>query len=216
MKCGSFTIVHIALMILTLTGFSFGQITTITDQEYWHGIISGYAASRDIFPRKETTTYEGLTDSVVTISRTEVSEFLSKNTYRTTKTVVRDGITNRSEVIQIGKVRYCRENNSEWKTSGCYQQPPPPLGDSDQTQYSLQVNKESRTFIRIAKLQKKGGDNAQPTTYLTEDKFVLNGDGSVRERGILTTVSATNSNVSREISKFEYGITLSPIDAPIK
>ncbi len=210
------TIILIAIVILTASEISLAQTTAITEEGYWAGIRSGYAATRDLFPRRETKTFESLLGGTVNYSRTEISEFRSKDTYRTTKTVIRDGSTIVTEAIQIGTVRYCRENTAAWKSSGCYQQPPPPLGDADETKYSVQVNKDSRTYIRTATLLKKEADKAEPTKFLTEDRFVLNSDMSVRERSIVKTVNETKSIVSRETSTFEYGITLKPIEAPIK
>lgn len=203
-------------MILTTTEFSLGQTTAISEKDYWAGIFSGYAATRDLFPRRETETHEGRTGGKVIYSRTEISEFLSKNTYRYTKTIVRDGTTDVTEAIQIGSTRYCRENASEWKRSGCYQQPPPPLDDSDEIKCFINTNKDIRTYIRTATLLKKDADKAHPTKFLTEDRFVLNSNGAVGERSIIKMVDGTKSIVSRETSKFEYGISLTPIEAPTK
>ena len=71
-------------------------------------------------------------------------------------------------------------------------------------------------FIRTASLLKKGTKTGEPLDYLTEDRFVINGDRTIRERSIITVVNATQNIVSREISKFEYGIDFKPIEAPIK
>jgi hypothetical protein len=215
MKFYPSAIILITVVILTATEFLSAQTTTITEQDYWVGIRSGYTATEKIYPRRETKTYESLSDGKVTYSRTEVSEYQSKDVYHTTKTVVRDGSTIVTEAIQIGTVRYCRENTGEWKSSGCYRQPPSPLDDADETSYSVQKNKDGRTYIRIATLLKKATDKAEAANFLTEDRFVLNSDTSVRERSIIKTVMETKSIVLREISKFEYGVTLK-IEAPIK
>lgn len=161
-------------------------------------------------------TYEAMSDGRVTYSMTELSEYLSNDTYRTTKTVVRDGKTVVSEVVQTGTARYCREDRSEWTTSGCYRQPPPPLEPADENRFEVQTNENHRTLIRTAVSQKKEANKSGPTQFITEDRFVLNGDMSVRERSIVKSVNGAKSIVFREISKFEYGVTLPPIEAPIK
>lgn len=216
MKFRPSTIILIAVVVLTTAKFSLGQTTAITEKDYWADIVSGYAATRSSFPRRETKTYDGFSGGRMTYSRTEMSEFRSKDTYRTTKTVVRDGTTVVTEAIQIGPVRYCRENTAEWKSSGCYENPPAPLGDAYETSYSLETTKDTRTYIRTAKSQKKESDKSEPTKFVTEDRFVLNSDGAVRERSIVKIVTETKSIFSRDTSKFEYGVTLKPIEAPIK
>ncbi|MFN0138474.1 MAG: hypothetical protein ACKVQW_00110 [Pyrinomonadaceae bacterium] len=190
------------------------QATVITQQEYWAGIRSGYATTREMFPRRETQEYENLLHGKVSYSRTQVSEYRSKDTYRTIETVVRDGKTTVTELIQIGIARYCREDTSEWKS--CYEDPPPPLGEADETKYAVQVNQDSRTYIRTATLLRKEADRSEPTKFLTDDRLVLNMDMSVRERSIVKTVSETKSVVFRNTSKFEYNVALKPIEAPIK
>ena len=140
------SILLFAAAFFAMSQISFAQSGTITEQEYWSGIKTGYGATRNLYPRRETKVYESVLDGKVTYSRTEISEYISSNTYRTIKTVVRNGATTVSEALQVGSARYCRENSAEWKSSGCYLQPPAPLGDADETTYSLKTSKDANLF----------------------------------------------------------------------
>lgn len=216
MKICSTIIVLFAVVFLLAVEFSWAQTTAITEQDYWAGIRSGYATTRDKFPRRETTTYESLSGEKVTYSRTEISEYRSKDIFHIVKTVVRDGATVITEMIQIGSSRYCRDNGSEWKSSGCYFQPPAPLDKADETKYSVQTNKDGRILMRNATFLEKEIKSNEPITYLTEDKVVLNYDMSVRERSIIKVVKETRNIASRATTLLEYGVDLKPIESPIK
>jgi hypothetical protein len=215
MQLRSTTIILFAVVvILTTAEFSSAQTTAITEQDYWAGIRSGFATTQQSFPRRETDTYESLSGGKVTYSRTEISEYRSKDTFRTTVKVVRDGKTFITETIHIGMNLYCRENTAEWEI--CYPQPPPALDKTDETKYFVQKNKDSITYIRTGTSLRNEANKAEPTKFLTEDRLMVSGDKSVRERSIIRTVIHTKSTVSRGISRFEYGVTLKPIEAPIK
>ncbi len=214
MKLGPSTFILIVLAVLTATELSSAQTTAITEQDYWAGARSGYAATSKIFPRRETEIYERLSGGKVTDSKTVVSEYQSEDTYRTIETAVWHGKTTVTESIQIGTDRYCRINSGKWKT--CFENPPDTTGFPDETTCSFQQSNDGITFIRTALWKKKVG-GAEPTELRTEvDRLVINTDRSVRARSSLTTVDGTNNIVSRETSKFEYGVTLMPIKRPVK
>lgn len=216
MKFRSSTFVLIAVAILATTEFASAQTKTITEQEYWKGIQQGYAATRAVFPRQETRKHETVSDGNVTYSRTEISEYFSSDNYRYSKTVVRNGTTTVTEALQIGRVRYCRENAMDWKTTGCYQNPPAPLDDADETKYAVETAKDSITYLRTTTFQEKATEKKAATNFSTEDRFVLNKDMSIRGRTIIKMLALTKSVTVRETDKYEYGISLKPIEAPIK
>ncbi|MBK8302648.1 MAG: hypothetical protein WBC19_10280 [Pyrinomonadaceae bacterium] len=216
MKFRSWTIIVFALVVFATTESASAQTATITEEDYWKGIKQGHTATRAVFPRRETRKYESVSDGNVTYSRTEISEYLSSDTYRNTKTVVRNGTTNVTEALQIGRVRYCRENAMDWKTSGCYQNPPAPLDDADETKYALETTKDSLTYLRTTTFEEKATEKKAATNFATEDRFVLNKDMSIRERTIIKMLALTKSVTVRETDKYEYGIPLKPIVAPIK
>jgi hypothetical protein len=206
----------IAVAILTTADYTSAQTMPITEQEYRAGIRSGYAATRKAYPRRETKIYEVISNGKVTYHRTEIFEYQTPDNYYTKEEIRQGDRTTSSEMIQIGIVRYCRENAAKWKSSGCYENPPAALGDAYETSYSLETTTGIRTYIRTAKSQQKESDKSEPTRFVTEDRFVLNSDGAVRERSIVKMLTATKSIVSRDTSKFEYGVILKPIEAPMK
>ena len=216
MKFRSWTIIVFALVVFATTESASAQTATITEEDYWKGIKQGHTATRAVFPRRETRKYESVSDGNVKYSRTEISEYLSSDTYRNTKTVVRNGTTNVTEALQIGRVRYCRENAMDWKTSGCYQNPPAPLDDADETKYALETTKDSLTYLRTTTFEEKATEKKAATNFATEDRFVLNKDMSIRERTIIKMLALTKSVTVRETDKYEYGSPLKPIVAPIK
>ncbi|MBK8467410.1 MAG: hypothetical protein IPL32_16460 [Chloracidobacterium sp.] len=203
----------VAIAILVATKFSLAQTTVITEQEYWAGIRSGYATTEKVVPRRETVTYESLSDGKVTYSTTKISEYQSEDTYRIIETVVRNGRTSIFQTIQIGVNRYCRENKAKWKR--CFEDPPISTSRADETKYAVQRDKDSLTLIRTSTFSKKENGKVEPKKFVSEDKFVVNVDMSARERSEVTTISDTQTIVSRDTTKFEYGITLKPIKPPI-
>lgn len=209
-------IVFVLVTVFCLAQVSSSQSTAITEQEYWNAIRTANAETRKVFPRRQTETYISATDGKETYLRIEVSEYISSDTFRTTKTVDRIGTKSISQLIQIGTKRYCRENLADWKNSGCYEQPPAPLGDSIETTYSLETTKKTKTYIRIAKSEHFEKGKTKPTTFLTVDKFVVNNDLTVRQRSIEKIAADSKALVSRESKKLEYNVKLKPVEAPIK
>jgi len=203
----------VAIAILVATKFSLAQTTVITEREYWDGVRFAYAATQKIHPRRKTETYERRADGKTTYSKKEITEYQAKDTYRSTGTVVRDGKTTSTEAVQIGMVRHCRENSEAWKS--CYENPPPPLPKADDANYVVQRNKNTITYLRTSTFVGKEEGKAEPTRYLTKDRYVLNNDMSARERTITTSIEKKGV-VTHNVSKFEYGIKLKPIEAPIK
>lgn len=195
---------------------TFAQTQNITESEYWAGIRTGYASTRKSFPRRETEKYEGFADGTLTFSTIENSEYQAADQYHIVRETRRDGKITKSEKIQIGAVRYCRESPGEWKTSGCYDNPPPRLEDAEETSYVLQKIKDGTAYIRSALFSRKENGKTEPTKFLTEDTLILNADFSVRERTIVKSIQETKKIASRESQKFEYGLNLKPIEAPIK
>lgn len=206
----------IAFALLAFAGNTFAQSKNITEKEYWAGIYTGYTSAHKSFPRRETTTYERLTVGRVTYSRIEKSEYEAANKYHTVKETQNDGKTSKNEMIQIGTIRYCKENSGEWRISGCYNNPPAALEDAIETHFVLQTNKDKITYIRTASYLSKQPGKTEPTKFLTEDKLILNSDLTIRERTIVKSVQETKQIASRETEKFEYRMSLKPIEPPIK
>lgn len=209
-------VVIIALVFLAVAGTTFAQSQNITESEYWAGIRTGYASARKSFPRRETEKYEGFTDGTLTLTRIKNSEYQAADKYHIVIETLRDGRITISEKIQIEALRYCKESPGEWKTSGCYDSPPPPLEDAKETSYVLQKIKNSTAYIRTASFSLKVSGQTEPTKFLTEDTLILNADLSVRERTIVKSIQATKKIASRESQKFEYGLNFKLIKAPIK
>ncbi len=190
-----------------------GQIKEITEAEYWAGIRTGYAATRKVFPRRETLTNEGFADEKTTFSRKETHEYEAADKYHSLKETSRNGKVETEEAKQIGSVRYCRVNSAGWKISGCYLSPPAPLGTASETRYSVEKTGDTTKYLRVAISIENS--NAEPMKYLTEDLFVLNADQTVRERSIVRSNVASKLVQFRTTQKYKYGVKLKPVEAPI-
>jgi hypothetical protein len=116
MKLSSTTISLIVATLLVIAASSSAQTSSLTEKEYWAETFAAYSATRALFPRRETESSESLTAGKVVYSRTKMSEYLSKDTDRTTETRFQEGKTTVEEAIQIGRVRYCRKDDSQWTT----------------------------------------------------------------------------------------------------
>lgn len=202
------------LAILISPVITSAQSKEITEAEYWVAVRSGNTAARKIFPRRETATYEGFAADKLTYSRKETFEYEAADRYHSIKETSSNGKVETSEVFQVGTARYCRVNMAEWKSSGCYLSPPPPLGDATETRYSVEETGDSTKYLRVAISIET--TNTEPTKFLTKDLFVVNANQTVRERTIVKSTYDSKAIQSRSTQKYEYGIKSNPIVAPIK
>lgn len=209
-------VIFLAAAIFGTTQLSSGQSTPLSEQQYWAEIRSAYSATRKAYPRRETESYESFSNGASAYTRIEVSEYLSSNTYRITKIVTQNGRDSFSQVIQLGTTRYCREDPGGWKSVGCYQQPPAPLGDAHETDYSLEIKKKSKILTRLAKSKQMEKGKPEPTKYVTEDRLVINIDSTIKERIIKRLKGDSKTVVSVELTKIDYNAKIIAIEAPIK
>ena len=214
-----FRIWSIALFVLVLfstTGALIGQNSVISERDFLDANRAAYWATEKKYPRRETRKYEVLSDGKATYSETEVTESLDIRKYRITTTVVSKGKTSTKEEIQIGEVRYCRENTSEWE-SYCAEPPPAPaMGHVDGAGYGLELNGDTKTYQRSFQTTREEKDKLTRTSFTTTDRTIFNRDSSYRERSIIKTNTESKELVSRSAFKFEYGIKFDPIVAPVK
>ena len=204
------------VLLLCIPAITFAQSKDIAAAEYWQVIYSQYTSSRKVFPRKERDIYERFTDSKITYSRTKRFEYQSANTFRLVTETSTDGKISLTEMIQIGRVGYCKEDLGDWKTAGCYLNPPAALEDAVETRYFVQKNRDNTVYSRIATFLLKETGKPEQTKFLTVDTLTLNKDLSIRGRTIVKSFFETKNIASRETEQFKYSSTLKPIEAPIK
>lgn len=202
------------LVLVGIPANASAQSKEITEAEYWTGIRTGNAAARKVFPRRETATNEGFAGEKTTYLRNETHEYEAADKYYSIDETSRNGKVETEESTQIGALRYCRVNMAEWKTSGCYLNPPAPLGSATETRYSVEKTGDITKYLRVAISIETS--NAEPIKFLTEDLFILNADQTVRERTIVKSNYDSKAVRFRTTQKYEYGIKLKPIEAPIK
>ncbi len=200
--------------IIGTPSYALGQDKDITESEYWDGIRSGYSSTRKSFPRVETKTYEGFVDGKVNFVRIEKFEFEATDRLRSITETVQKDKKSTSLMLQIGKSRYCQENEGEWKAIGCYDRPPAPLEGGQDTKYILRKNSNSISYVRTDYFVSGGPDGQKK--ILVEDIMVVNLDGTVRERSIVKSEYGTKSIRSRSTDKYSYGVKFDAITAPIK
>ncbi len=203
------------LILAVAAGISFAQSSAITEMDFLASHTAAYRATDVKYPRKRTYKYEVMSEGKVTYSSTEVTEYLGDDKYRIIETEISNRQTKINEAIQIGRNRYCRENAARW--DNCYEPPPPmAMGHIDGAKYMLESASDRKTYVRIYKTQKEEKGKPAPMLFVTEDRSILNRDMSYRSRSIIRTNSVTNKIVSSTTLKYEYGIKLSPIEAPVK
>ncbi len=215
MVCKVWFAVVCAFISIFACASTFAQSTAISEKDYWEAVYSAFATTRKVFPRRETETYERMKSGQTTYKRITKSEYHAADKFHTIKEVTDNGMVSMDEMIQIGTGRYCKENSSDWKTSGCYVNPPAPLEKAVESQFSAEKDKDSMIYKRISVSLAVEAGKSEPTKFVTEDILVLNSDGSIRERTITRSILETHSVVSRETRKHEYDLHFKPINAPI-
>jgi hypothetical protein len=206
----------LGLILVVAPKISFAQSSAISEIDFLVSHNVAYRATDAKYPRKRTYKYEVLSEGKVTYSSTEVTEYMGYDKYRIIETEISNGRTKVNEAIQIGQNRYCRENSAKWDNN-CYEPPPAAaMGHIDGATYMLESAPDSKTYVRIYKTQKEEKGKPAPLVFVTEDRSFLNEDMSYRSRSIIRTNSVTKEIVSSTALKYEYGIKLSPIEAPIK
>ena len=210
MKFSFGSIALLASILFATGGTSIAQKSDISERDFLEiANRQAYWATAARHPRKETRTYEQLSDGKVTSSETILTEFLASDKYRITTTVISEGKTNTREGIQIGDIRYCKRDSADWQ----YCPIPPPamaMGPIMGAQYSLELTADTKTYQRIYQ------STREEKPFTTVDRIILNNDLSHRDRLLITTNSVTKEIVSRFTEKVEYGIKMAPIEAPIK
>jgi hypothetical protein len=104
------------------------QKTEISEKDFGAAVYSAFATTRKAFPRLETETNEGsFRDGASTYLRSVRSEYIASDHFRSVKESTYNGKQTAEEMIVIGTSRYCRNDLAEWKTTGCYQNPPSAL-----------------------------------------------------------------------------------------
>lgn len=119
-------------------------------------------------------------------------------------------------MIQVRTLRYCKENEGVWTSSGCYVNPPAPLEDALESSFALQMTKDGVIFSRTSSYLSNESGKTEPVKFRTEDTTILYADLSVRYRSIVRSVYEINKIVIREMQKYEYGLNLKPIEVPIR
>lgn len=210
----------IALLVLILSATTFTSIaqkSDIAEKDFLAATgWKAYRATTARYPRKETLTRERLSDGMVTSSETEITEFLASDKYRVMRTLTSKGKTTTREEIQVGEIRYCKENTSKWEMY-CPEPPPAPaMGHIDGAQYLLDEGVESKTYQRTYQYTRDDKEKLTKILFTTVDRIILNKDYSHLDRTIITVNSESKEIVYRTTVKMEYGLKLDPIEAPIK
>lgn len=211
------SIALLGLVLFATAGTSIAQKSDISERDFL--AVAGteaYRATVARYPRKQTRTCERLADGKITSLETEVIEFLASDKYRVITTVVSKGKTITTEERQVGEIRYCKNDSSEWKMY-CPEPPPAPaMSRIAGAQYSLEIGANTKTYQRIYQSIREDKEKLTKSSFATVDRSVLNNDSSHRDRSIITTNSETKEVVTRFTEKVEYGIKLEPIEAPVK
>lgn len=208
-------ILFLALVgVVAGSGAVFGQGKNISQTDYWRETYAAYSLSRKSFPRIQQETYESYTDGKITYSQKKKFEYQAANNFRLITETIKDGKKSKSEMIQVGSSRYCREGSGEWKNSGCYLNPPAPLGDAKVSTFIVQKNRDGVTYLRTATYFPQVNGQEGPIEFITEDTLKLNKDLTVSERKITKSVRETKALARRETERYEYPVKLEPIEAP--
>lgn len=205
----------LALAFALLPSTAFAQPKEITQAEFWSAVTSAFAATRSVFPRREIETYEGSRGGR-SFRRTKTADYVTADTFRRVTESREGDVVSVAEMITIGKERYCRENSSEWRTSKCYENPPAALEDAIESSFRVETKDKQITYTRKSTFLQFEAGKAERTKFMSEDILVLNSDLTVRKRTITKSALDTGTILSRETLTREYGLKLSPIDAPIK
>ncbi len=213
-KLPLFTIIAFVFFAIPLN--TSAQSKTITQAEYWSAVSSAYTSTHGKFPRREVEQYEAITDGKVSYLRIKTAEYRTATEFRIFTRIRKAGGDNFRELIQIGNARYCREDSSEWKTTGCYENPPAALEDAYESSFALQKSGDGITFKRTASYLGKENGKIGQSKFVTVDTLIVNLDSSIRDRTIVKSIFETKTIVSRVTEKYEYGMSLMPLEAPIK
>lgn len=216
MRINSWTGIILTIAALCSSFVASAEGKDISEKEYWAAVYAAYSATLETFPRQETEVYEGYSAGELNYQRTKTFEYEAADKFHFIRETLENGKRGVEELFQIGTLRYCKIDSGDWKTSGCYLNPPAALEPAIESKFQVDKTEKEITYRRKSTFQLKEKGNSEPKIFLTEDTLVLNPDLSIRDRTIKKLGVETKALVSRVTQKNTYRKNVKPIEAPIK
>lgn len=219
-RCYSLALLPTIVLLLAIMCLS--QSRQITQEQFYDGLHAGFEAAEKIFPRRETNTEEELKDGKVTSAETKISEFQSADILRVVTKSTYQGVTDTTEMIQIGNSYFCKENGGKWKKGkrGCDRMSISALPEAEKMSFSVEnitESGESRFFFHQYRTHRWETSRTNITTeYFYEDKFWLRSDLAILRREMTSGEAASKEILSKKIEVYEYDLELPKIEAPVK
>ena len=215
----------IGLLIGMVTTFSLvclSQGQQITSAEFWPPIRDARQKARSI-DRRKIQKIENYKDGKLISSEEWRYEYLLPDRIRYVHTESSNGKTTRTEEIDIGKQKYCKFNEGEWKVSTTYciggsgSGGPSPMVDQytiDNTKLNGQQLKRYRHFFTFKRPWLKGDDS--DLVFFEEMTDWINNDGLIVREEMRIGRNDPMIDESKTVETYEYNPKDLKIEAPIK
>ncbi len=198
----------------------FSQVQEITERDYWEQYHAAVEMPFDISRR--VTTKEEYFGNIPYIKET-TDEFLNPDKRRYVEIYKSDKSAYKDELIQIGKVYYCRTNGDKWKKSEqwCAKQTIKSLGAATTLKFTVEetkLNNQSVKLYQQHRTNKKTSsqDKGKEETFYFDDKFWVDNNGFILRREMEYGRLEPKRIGERTVVVYEYNPKILKIKAPIK
>lgn len=223
MRSKSLGIIVILSPIAFLSVPVFTQSRPISREQFWAGLRNAYDAEDKIFPRRQTSEEKRFENGARSSSSKGIYEYLAADKTREILKDVVQGKPRILEVIRIGEIYYCRENEGTWKKESRSCGPMtlkalPIVVTQNYTVEETLVGGKTVTFYRsyiIHRGWRQDEVNTVPLRF-SEDKFWVNPDGSIHRREMTDGFVDSKLLTSSGTDSFEYKVRIQEIRAPVK
>ncbi len=217
----SISYLFLLLIFLAIPTVVFSQRKTIEGNDYRKAMSTGFQATRKIFPRRQTRTVERFDGDKLQEKFIETYDYITEDSFHITTEDRKSNEISRDEFIRIRNDYYCRKDAGNWtkNAAGCYEKPPPPRARAFEAHFAQEevtIDGHKYTqYISSETYQGKLPSSTTPTTYVRDEKFILNPDSTLYRRTIETYIESSKSVTLRQTFNFKYNAKIK-IKAPVK
>ena len=195
----------------------FGQVKEITYEESVGHLIEGYEKYDQTSWRKNEKT-EYFKDGKLVRTIEKLEEFLQPDRSRIVKTSTEGGSVGRSELLKIGEIFFCRENNRAWVRSEEWWCGKPEgfvgsKGVENSSKYTVEDTKAEDQKAKVYRHYVVYQNDAGETFW--DYRFWINDAGFIIRREIETGIVKTRAITSRMVETSHYTPADLRIEPPI-
>jgi hypothetical protein len=207
-------IVFLGMLILGLTASLLSQTKEISSQEFYRPIRAAYEINGSFRKTSKEEVYEN--GKLVSITEI-VDESLNKETRKYSHLEKSKSNTQKTELIQIGKIYYCRRNDKQWERSEkwCANSGLSGISGIISSKFTVEDAKFNNQNAKLYRQYTTFSFDKNIVSYL-EDKFWLNNDGLLVKREVEYGKVEPKMVSSKEVEIVEYNPRNLKIEAPIK